>query len=155
MQHIYVEVRGQTDTPSVDLARHLYTRVASRPILIITDRPLALHGALRKQWQKIVRQVVVERARTINTTKIRELSLLQLTMQRMRFAARPPAEDIAFDVYLIQPSDVEKVPADFCRTAYALSTLTPAELDLLSEKIIPHGLLVICGTPTGPEDASV
>lgn len=155
MQHIYVEVRSKADAPSVDLARHLYTRLAPEPTLIITDRPLALHSALRKQWQKLVRQVMVERARTINAIKIREFSHLQLTMQRMRFAARPPSEDIMFNVYLIQPDDIEKAPTDFCRTIYTLSTLTPGQLDLLTEKIIPHGLLVLYSAPSSAEDGEL
>jgi hypothetical protein len=59
-----------------DIARHLYTRMYYGKVVIVTDRPMSVIGALRKQWLKLARKAQKERAGTLNPTRIKELYIL-------------------------------------------------------------------------------
>src|SRR5215213_5231714 len=73
---------------SKDLARHMLTRYKSGKIAVVTDRPVVLMSATRKQWVKIIRRTARERSSTLNPRK-QEISSELERLQSVAFTATP------------------------------------------------------------------
>lgn len=124
-----------------DLARHLYTRMSCGKVVIVTDKPVILLSALRKQWLKLARKVQKERASTLNATKIFELTNITARMHGLVFTTRWSPEDYVADVYIATLDQVLSWTPD-CRTMYLASKVTTEQAHLATAWM-PKGSLVV------------
>jgi len=86
MHGLIVEENAFGSNPGTkDIARHLFTRMSCGKVVIVADNPLALLGALRRQWLKLARKVQKERASTLNAQRIFELNEMVMKMQGVAF----------------------------------------------------------------------
>ena len=148
MESLYIERRSLAYgmTISSDIAHHLYTRQFEGTVLVIADAPFALLSAVRKQWHKVLRQVLRERSATLNTARIHGLNFQIAHMQQLRFALVNPHKPLpAVDVYFASPELLHAFSAK-CHTMYLAARVDDDGLSLLSERVVHHGLLVMYET---------
>jgi hypothetical protein len=129
------------DASTKDLARHLYTRVQSGKVVILTDGPQSLLPALRKQWLKLARKVSKERSSTLDGSRIYELTGVITHMQNLEFTIKWPFDDYAADVYIVTAEQLLQWAPE-CRTIYITA---PVELEKVHRitALMPKGALVV------------
>lgn len=124
------------------LARHLYTRTRCGRVVIITDNPISLHSALRRQWLKLSRKVFKEQASTLNAQRIQELSNVVCFMQNLIFSTDWPPDDNA-GVYIISPYQVLRYAPD-CRTMYVTCKMELEDIHKATAWMDRKSLVVLC-----------
>ena len=127
-----------------DLARHLYTRMYYGKVVIVADKPLSVISPLCKQWLKLARKVQKERASTLNTTRIKELSGIISCMQNLDFTIHYPPDDHPGDVYIATTEEILRWPPQ-CRTMYVTCDVELEKLHMITAWMPPGSLVVICG----------
>lgn len=125
-----------------DLARHLYTRMSCGKVVIVTDKPLPLLSTLRKQWLRLARKVQTERAKTLNATRIYELSHAVSRTHSLRFTVQYPPDEYPGDVYLATVDQLLRWPPE-CRTMYVTCDVPREQLHLITAWMGRGGLVVI------------
>lgn len=126
-----------------DLARHLYTRMSCGKVVIVTDKPLPLLSALRKQWLRLARKVQTERAKTLNVTRIYELSHAVSRMHNLRFTVQYPPDEYPSDVYIATLDQLLRWAPE-CRTMYVTCDVPREQLHLITFWMPTGGLVVEC-----------
>jgi hypothetical protein len=126
-----------------DIARHLYTRMYSGKVVIVAANPRGLKSALRKQWLKLARKVQVERARTLDASRIAELSRIAAYMHNLEFTLDYPPDDYLGDVYITALDDILRWPPA-CRTMYVTYDIELEKLYLMTAWMPQGSLVVIC-----------
>lgn len=124
-----------------DIAGHLYTRMYNGKVVIVAANPRALKSALRKQWLKLTRKVQVERAKTLDASRINELSSIAAYMYNLEFTLDYPPDDYIGDVYIATLEDILRWPPQ-CRTMYVTCDLSTEQLHLITAWM-PQGALVV------------
>jgi len=143
MQGLYIEHRLKgSSTISEDLAKHLYTRALQGNVAIVTDSPVAMLSAVRKQWLKIERHLRRERSSTLNANKILELTHQIARMQTIRFTAKAPRDDPMGDVQFATVEDWMAWPPE-CRTLYVTCQITNEQLHLVTSWMREGGVVVV------------
>ena len=111
MAKCYFELRKRsakgTDSVAADIMRHLHTRQHLGKVTIITDQPLALLAASRKQWLKLSRTIQKQRSSTLNADKILKYTHTITHMQHLRFTAKDALQDPEADVKKYVPEGIE------------------------------------------------
>jgi hypothetical protein len=128
-------------TLSHDLARHMLTQVERGKVAIVTDRPVVLMSAVRKQWMKIVRQFERERSSTLAKRK-EELVLDLERLRSVTFTATSPLEDPQANISFGTTEDFLQAPPT-CRTLYIVCTVEKHEQHMLASWMPPRGLVVV------------
>jgi hypothetical protein len=132
---------------SKDIARHLYTRMYAGKVVIVAAKPAALIGPLRKQWLKLMRSVQKERAKTLDASRVQELSGRVARMQSLRFTASWHGGDVDFtdqyDVYIATVDQLLGWPPDY-RTMYVTCNIEREQLHLITTWMPKGSLVVIC-----------
>jgi hypothetical protein len=143
MHGLYIEKRSLNGKTALswDLAHHMYVRSHGK-VAIITDKPVALLAATKKQWFKLIRHVQRERASTLNATRIVELSNQAAYMQSMRFTAKPPEDLLDADVVFATADDFVRVPP-VCFTVYVTYSFEREQLHMLTSWMPKNGVVVI------------
>lgn len=100
---------------SLDVARHLRTRFTSGKVVIVIDRPLIFLSNLRKQHNRVARDVQRERAATLDRAKIAALQEELAGLSALTFKTRGDINDA--DVVLLPP-DSEQLASLSCATLY-------------------------------------
>ncbi len=119
----YFELRksGRNENSiTADAMRHLHTRQHLGKAVVITDDPIPVLSAARKQWLKISRSLQKQRSSTLNADKILKYTHAVTRMQRMHFTAKSPLERPEADIYFLSPDNITVFPLD-CWTVYLLS----------------------------------
>lgn len=127
-----------------DLARHLYTRMNCGTVVIAANNPVALLPPLRRQWLRLARKVQKERARTLNATRIYELSEVAKRMYALRFTTDWPADgSMPADVCI---TTVNKLLhwAPECRTLYITGDIDVEETHIITALMPQGSLVVVC-----------
>ena len=124
------------------LTRHIYSRMYCGKIVIIAENPSALLPPLRKQWLKLARKVQVERAKTLDGGRIKELTLIVATMQTMRFKAGWGDDPTGADVYVASIDQLMQWPPD-CSTLYVTSIISKEQLHMVTSWMTRGSLVVI------------
>lgn len=124
-----------------DLARHLYTRVWSTPVVIVADRPKVLLPSLRKQWLKLARKVQRERASTLDVVRVAELTRVIAKMHTTRFTTAWPPDEHPGDIYIVTIEQLLRWAPDF-RTMYVTCDVEIEKLHIITA-LMPPGALVI------------
>ena len=147
MHQLIIEQRTQTGSGiSGDLAKHLYGRMLRGKVVVVCERPAGFMSAVRKQWLKVCRQVQRERASTLQTTHLLELTHALTYMQSLRFSARPPEEELSTDVSFATPAQL-LAWAPVCHTMYVTCEVTKEDLYRITAWMVRGGLVVIYGNP--------
>jgi hypothetical protein len=126
-----------------DIARHLYTRMYYGKVVIVTDRPMSVIGALRKQWLKLARKAQKERAGTLNPTRIKELSGIISYMHGLDFTIQYPPDDHPGDVYIATLDNVLRWPPA-CRTLYITCEVELEKQHMITAWMPKGSLVVMC-----------
>ncbi len=129
MAKCYFELRKQsakgTDSIAADIMRHLHTRQHLGKVVVMSDQPVALLAAARKQWLKLARTIQKQRASTLNADKILKYTHTITHMQHMRFTTKDALEDADADVYFLDKSTCETMPLH-CYSIYFTTALDTA-----------------------------
>lgn len=142
--HLFVEKRPIKDTLSLswDLAHHLYSRPLKGKVVIVADEPARLLAAFSKQWYRVLRQVERERSSTLHAQRILALTQKLANIKRVRFVAKTPAAEPQGDVFFVTPEALLNNPP-ICRTLYVTCPLSDAYQDILTSRMLDHGLVVL------------
>lgn len=126
---------------SIELARHL-PRENYGKIVVVTDKPLSTLSAVRKQWLKLIRRMLIERARSLNKEANLRLSNQILYMQDLRFTAKPPEDLLEADVTF---SNVESLlrAAPVCHFMYITYDFPREKLHMITSWMPPSGVVFI------------
>jgi hypothetical protein len=144
MHALYTEQRSINgkNLLSWDLAHHLYMRSVRDKVIIVTDKPLELLAATRKQWLKLMRQVARQRAGTLNAVRSLELTNQLSYMQNLCFSARQPQDYLEADVTFATADDFIKI-TPICRTAYMAYDISKEKQHMLTAWMPVGGVVVI------------
>jgi hypothetical protein len=134
-------LKGQTSL-SLDLAHHMYARSLCGKMIVVTNKPKELLSATRKQWIRLSRQVMNERASTLNETRALELTHMLSRMQDMRFAAEVPDDLLEADVTFATIDDFVQVPP-ICPTVYVTCAVEREQLHLLTSWLPEQALVIL------------
>lgn len=140
----YFELRksGRSENSiSADVMRHLHTRQHLGRAVVITDDPIPVLSAARKQWLKLSRSLQKQRSSTLNADKILKYTHAVTRMQRMHFTAKTPLERPEADIYFLSPDNITTLPID-CWTVYFLSC-TQTQKILPTLRQLPEGSLIV------------
>ena len=143
MHGLYIEKRAMNGRAlSWDLAHHMYIRAVQGKVAVVTDKPVELLAATRKQWLKLVRQVQRERSSTLNAIRIAEFTHQIAYMQNLHFTAKPPTDLLEADVTFAIANDFVKIPP-VCRTLYVTYPFATEKLHLLTSWMPRNSVVVI------------
>lgn len=126
-----------------DLARHLYTRSPCGQVVIVADRPSTLLSQLRKDWLKLIRKVQVQRASTLDATRVFELTNTITHMQNLHFTSQYPPDDYPADIYIATVGQLLSWAPE-CRTMYVTSEIANEQLHMITAWMPKGGLVVVC-----------
>src|SRR4051794_30501429 len=106
MHGLFVEKYQIENRPlSSVIARHIYSRGQNGKIVVVADKPGILLPAVRKQWFKLLRQTVKERASTYNATRADLLTQQILWMQGLSFSCKLSGDLLEADVTFATADD--------------------------------------------------
>jgi hypothetical protein len=125
-----------------DVAQRLCDRMYYGKVVIIADEPKVFIAVLRKQWLKLARKMQVERASTLNPTKVAKLSGDVNYMLGLRFTTHYPPDEYLGDVYIVGPKEALAWPPQ-CSTMYIVAKTERHERYLLTSWMLPHSLVVL------------
>ncbi|HEX6257929.1 MAG TPA: hypothetical protein VFZ48_00450 [Candidatus Saccharimonadales bacterium] len=85
---LYTERRHAHTLASLksDICWHMITRSTAGRILILTDHPIEFLSTVRKYWKKLTKQILIERARTLEKPKVSSLQLALERFYTLRFS---------------------------------------------------------------------
>lgn len=129
---------------SRDLAEQICDRSMQGKVAIVTDRPIVLLSATRKQWLKLMRRAQRDRSRTLNTLKIVQLTQQIAWMQSLRFTATAPDDLLEADITFATAEDFVRIPP-VCRTVYVTYEFEKEKLHMLTSWMPKGGLVIIYG----------
>lgn len=114
---------------SSDIARHFSNRRGQA--IVVTNKPLSMLSAVKKQWLKIEYRLKVERAGSLNREYIRTLCDQLEYMQSVKFSATPPDDMLSADITFATADDFVAV-SSICQTAYVTYEFIPIKLHMLT-----------------------
>lgn len=126
---------------SYDLVKLLSGRLAFGGVVVLTDAPLSLLSATRKQWLKRSRRVQCQRASTVNRNKINDLTLKLLWMQRVRFTTVSSGK--MADVYFGTAEELARQSAE-CMTLYVTRKVSREKMRVITAGMPKGAKVVIC-----------
>lgn len=145
MAKCYFELRKQsargTDSLVADIMRHLHTRQHLGKAVVLSDQPVALLAASRKQWLKLARTIQKQRASTLNADKILKYTHTITHMQHMRFTCKTPLEDPEADVYFLNEDRISTMPVH-CYSLYFVSPPLPHNAATMIEQLPAEALMI-------------
>lgn len=118
------------------LARQIQGRVA-----VVTDRPIPLMSATRKQWLKIIRHVERERSSTLSARRF-ELTDELAYLKNVTFTAERPIADPQASICFATVEDFLQAPP-ICNTLYITCQIERHEQYMLASWMPPRSLVVV------------
>lgn len=141
---LIVEHRSNSIALSKDLASHISHRYTKGKVTVVTNRPQALMSSVRKQWLRLIRLTLRERASTLNHQRKDNLSDNIRGMQAVGFTAKDPADEPHAYISLATPSQLLLSPPA-CSTLYIVEHITKLDQHMLVTWMPPGSLVVIYG----------
>lgn len=145
MAKCYFELRKQsakgTDSVAADIMRHLHTRQHLGKVVVLSDQPVALLAASRKQWLKLSRTIQKQRASTLNADKILKYTHTITHMQHMRFTSKTALQDPEADVYFLSKDDCKTMPLH-CYSIYVTCDLPDDIAKHIVEQLPSEALII-------------
>jgi hypothetical protein len=125
-----------------DLAQQLLESSYTGKVVVVTDRPVGMLSAVKKQWLRLERKVRTERASTLNLKRITDLSRYLAHMQATRFTARPPREFLTADITFATANYLTRLAPD-CKTMYITYDFPKEKLHIITSWMPRNGAVVI------------
>lgn len=113
-------------------------------IAIVSDHPLALMSAVRKQWLKLIRQMYRERAGTLDRQQICRLEQSIWCMQNISFTATDPKDDPIAHISFATVEQFRLFPP-MCATLYIITPVEKLDQYMLTSWMSKNGEVVIYG----------
>lgn len=129
---------------SRDLAQHIVERSVYGRIVVAAESPISSLSAVRKQWVRILRQVYIERARTLKPDRIRQLAYELNRLQKVEFSAKPADAIDSCGVVFATANDLAQLAPD-CTTLYVTYDFPKEWLYLMTSWMRLNGLVVMYG----------
>lgn len=143
MHLLEVEHRSLKSEPVAKaLAHKLLEDIYNGKIVIVTDNPIAMLSAVRKQWLLLERRTLSKRAATLHSAKILELSEQLSFMRGVRFSAKPITDQLEAHVTFATADALLPVPPA-CRTMYTTCRIPKEKLYLITSWMPPHGRVIV------------
>jgi len=130
-----------TDSLAADIMRHMHARQHLGKVVIVSDNPVIMLSACRKQWLKLSRTIQKQRATTLNADKILKYTHTITRMQRMEFTSKPPIETPECDVFCIPPNQLDTIPPH-CLSIYVTTNLSAGQVGLLVKHLLREALVI-------------
>lgn len=131
----------QGDSLAQALAKHLARNAYRGKAVVVTDRPVVLLSAVRKQWLKIERSTWKERAKTANPARIADLTNQYFYMQRVTFTAKPPKDILESWVTFALADDFVRIAPE-CSTMYIAYDVPKEKLHMMTSWMPRSGVAV-------------
>ncbi|HEU4914908.1 MAG TPA: hypothetical protein VFT16_05950 [Candidatus Saccharimonadales bacterium] len=144
MYQLSVLYRSPRGSLSRDIADEILERGLYGKIAVVTDKPVALLSATKKQWLKLARQAQRDRSSTLDASKVSALTQQIAWMQSLRFSATTPDDLLEAGVTFASAKDFVHVPP-VCRTIYVTYEFEIEKLHILTSWMPRGGLVVIYG----------
>lgn len=123
-----------------DIARHLYTRMFSAPVVIVVEDPAVALSQLRKHWFRLYRRADREKSSTLDVVRVNAYIRLLTRMLTMRFTTKWPDDEPA-QVYIVTVEQLLQWAPE-CRTLYVTCDISREHLHLITA-LMPRGALVV------------
>jgi uracil DNA glycosylase len=130
---------------SWDLIHHIFHHRLDEAV-VITEKPVALMSASRKQWFKLLRQVQKERASTLDVQRIQELDKTVLflnsrvfTLKQSQAASQKSIFYRSFEEFVLSPLK--------CDILYVTHSINTQELEKLTKSISQRGRMILYDRP--------
>jgi hypothetical protein len=136
---------GGSTSLSGDIAKHLADRLPFGAVVVVSKQPDTLLPSVRKEWLHIMRQVQRERASTLKAANILEITKKIASMQRARFSAKSPREDVLANVHFATAEQLLEF-APGCQTMYVATPTDNETLHKITSFMVEGGLVVVYKT---------
>jgi len=130
------------DSIAVKVTRHLYMHSSPGRVIIVAEKPFAMLSAVRKQWVLLERKVQVERAKSLDASKIQALSSRIAYMRGMHFTAKLPEDQLEADVTFATADDMVRMAPD-CHLMYVTYAFPKEKLYVMTAWMPSQALVVI------------
>lgn len=146
MHTLVIERRQAVGARSLatDLAERLVDNVYQGKAVVVSDKPVALLSAVRKQWLRAERKIWNERARTLSAARISELTSQLAYMEQISFTAKPPDDFLEADITFATADDFIRVAPD-CKTMFVTYDFPRLKLHMITSWMPRNGVVVIYG----------
>jgi hypothetical protein len=144
MHNLEVELRELRSNMSLsmDLAQQIAERSLSGKIVVIAQNPQSSYASVKKQWQRLIKRLETERARTLEPTQIARLQNEIVRMQRLTFSFTYSNFELDADVTFATADDLVEMPP-VCQTVYVTYDFERRKLHLLTSWMPLHSLVII------------
>lgn len=141
---LIVERRSMPSNRSLaqDLAVQLAEVSRLGKAVVVSDKPDVLLPVVRKQWLRLERKIWLERARTINSARITELSNELSLMRNVSFTASPPDDLLEADITFATVDDFIRVAPD-CKKMFVTYDFPVVKLHMITGWMPRSGVVVI------------
>jgi hypothetical protein len=124
------------------LVRSLCYRLPNGKVVIVTQKPVVTLAAVRKQWLRTERRLLVEHARTRKSTRIMELVQHLTMMRHTSFSAKLPEDGLESDV-TFATADELIIAAPECTTMYVTYEVSKEKLYLITSWMPKNAQVVL------------
>jgi hypothetical protein len=142
MHELHIEHRERGASLARDLARQLSSKNMHYKAAIVSNNPVVLLAATKRQWMKLIRRTERERFSTLNAVRIAGLTKQIAWMQSMQFSAKPPEDLLEADVTFAAAEDFVRTPP-VCQLIYVTYEFSNEKLYLLTSWMPKGGTVVI------------
>lgn len=143
MHNLSLEIREHKEPMARDLAEDIIERSLYGKIVVAAENPAASLSAVRKQWLRAIRHLEKERASTLRTERIRQLSSELLRLNATRFGILRDLDSIDnLNVIFAAANDLASI-APPCATLYVTYKFPKEQIYLMTSWMQPKGLVVI------------
>ena len=126
---------------SHELAVSMQSRLRHGKVAIVVREPNAMLASTRKQWLRLMRQVMKRRASTLDAVKIFNLTEDVSFMQRAQFTARGILDSPEADAWFGTVEDFVECPP-MCMTLFITYPISDAERSHISA-YMPGAALIV------------
>lgn len=124
-----------------DIAKHFQSRQFLGSAVVVCAHPVAMLSVVRKSWQKMQRQVQIDRARTLNAEEVLRYTRRLIQMQQLRFTSSLPDSTPCADVYFVTPDALHVMPPS-CYTFYLTTAVNHHRLVAWTQTLLHDSLVV-------------
>jgi len=125
-----------------ELAHDLCTELHRGKAAVVAEQPFNMLRVVRKQWVHMEYRIGLERARTVNSTRIKELSAQLAFMRSLRFTAKPPTDQLEANVTFATADDFVRV-APTCYTMCVTYDFPKEKLHMMTSWMPKGGTVII------------
>lgn len=144
MHNLQVELRELRSNMSLsmDLAQQISERSLSGKIVVVAQNPRSSYASVKKQWQRLIRQIEKERSGTLGSVQITKLQNEIRRMRELTFSFSFSNFELDAGVTFASADDLVEMPP-ICQTIFVTYDFERTKLHLLTSWLPLHSLVVI------------